>query len=105
MKIPNSKDIKYLRTSVFRMSQPTWATIMGSCVATLSRWESGKVVPFGLQAVVLQAMKDAVANYGEQRVRGVDWVEMLQRRGVTAVLAGIFNFATVPPKSSPPTMD
>lgn len=100
MKMPSAKEIKHLRTSIFRMGQPDFSQLLGSCVATVSRWESGKAKPAGLQEDVLTAMKAAVDNYGEQRVRGVDWLAMFQLKGSLHVLAGVFNFATVPAQPS-----
>lgn len=101
MKVNKPEQIFQLRKSVFRMSQPDFAVLLGVCVASVSRLETGKANPSGLQSMVLDAMQTAIENYGEQRIRGVNWTNMLANKGVTHVVAGILNFAITKPVSPP----
>jgi len=98
----NAKRVKNIRNSVFKLSQPEFAFLMGCAVATVSRWEAGKAKPKGTDLVILTACQMGIDNYGEQRIRGVDWAALLtQEDGLLKVMAGIFNFATTTPAGAP----
>jgi transcriptional regulator with XRE-family HTH domain len=94
--------IRYLRSSILRLTQPKFALMTGTSVATVSRWEKGKAQPTALSLVVLDAIQQAVDNYGDQRIRGVDWSLLFEQSGLLKVLAGIFNFATTSPLVTEP---
>ena len=91
-------DIRRIRKSIFRLSQPEFAKLMGTCVAQVSRWESGKAQPTGMQALLVEAIKKVIDNYGENRIRGVDWAAMMDRSVIHAI-AGVLNFATIPTRT------
>ena len=99
------EQIKHLRSSVLHLSQLEFAQLMGSCVASVSRWELGKAKPVAMATLILDAIQKAVDNYGEQRIRGVDWPAILKRQGLLKVLAGILNFATTSPRPPEPEGD
>jgi DNA-binding XRE family transcriptional regulator len=92
------EQIKYLRYSILHLTQTEFAKMMGTCLASVNRWEKGRTSPVAMAKVIVLAVQQAVDNYGEQRIRGVDWAGLLKERGLLQVLAGIFNFATTKPK-------
>lgn len=104
------KQIKYLRTSVYNLSQPDFGLVMGIGTATVSRWERNMSDPTGISFVILQAAQQAVDLHGEQRIRGVNWSRLLDESGLMVVLAGILNFAITEPEpmyeaAAPPAED
>jgi transcriptional regulator with XRE-family HTH domain len=97
--------IRRLRHNIYHLSQHEFAEVMGTCVATISRWEAGRTKPIGMAKVILEAAQLAVENYGEQRIRGVDWSALLEQHSLLKVLAGILNFATTRPLPPEPPGD
>jgi transcriptional regulator with XRE-family HTH domain len=91
------EQIRRLRHNILHLTQPEFAEVMGSSVASVNRWEKGRAKPVAMAEVILGAIQQAVDNYGEQRIRGVDWSTLLERSGLLKVLAGILNFATTSP--------
>jgi len=90
-------EIKRLRHNILHLTQPEFAQVMGTTVASISRWEKGRAQPVAMAELILEAIQKAVDNYGEQRIRGVDWSALLEQGGILKVLAGILNFATTRP--------
>ena len=89
--------IKRLRHNILHLTQPEFAKVMGTSIASVNRWEKGRARPVAMAKVILDAVQKGVDNYGEQRIRGVDWSALLEQHGLLKVLAGILNFATTTP--------
>jgi transcriptional regulator with XRE-family HTH domain len=91
------EQIKHLRYSILHLTQPEFAKVMGTCVATISRWEGGRAKPAAMAQVIMSAIQKAVDNHGEERIRGIDWSDILEKNGLLVVLRGILSFATTMP--------
>jgi len=86
---------------LLHLSKHEFALIMGTCVATITRWEAGRTAPNNLAKILLDALQQASDTHGEQRIRGIDWHELLKQQGLMKVIAAILNFATMPPDPPP----
>jgi DNA-binding XRE family transcriptional regulator len=89
--------IRWLRFNILHLHKNDFSEAIGASLRTIVRWENGTARPKFTHAAILVAIQRGVDNYGEQRVRGVDWHGLLHKRGALHVLAGIFNFATTRP--------
>jgi len=96
------EQIKRLRYSILHLTQPEFAQVLGTSVPSVLRWEKGRQRPVAMAKVLLEAIQQAVDNHGEERIRGVDWSGILEKKGLLVVLRGILSFATTKPMLEPP---
>lgn len=89
--------IKRLRYNVMHLTQPEFAKLMGTCIASVNRWEKGRSSPVAMAKTMMEAIQLAVDNHGEERIRGIDWSGILEKNGLLVVLRGILSFATTMP--------